>query len=68
MEQPSVRELQPLLDAVRVACELCRRVQASKAGVNRKSDASPVTIADYGAQAVICRAIARSIAGELVIT
>ncbi|MFY0527304.1 inositol monophosphatase family protein [Archangium gephyra] len=67
MEQPSVRELQPLLDAVRVACELCRRVQASKAGVNRKSDASPVTIADYGAQALICRAIARSFPEDGVI-
>lgn len=59
MEQSSVRELQPLIDAVRLACELCRRLQAAKTGVNRKSDSSPVTIADYGAQALICRAIAR---------
>jgi 3'(2'), 5'-bisphosphate nucleotidase len=59
MEQPSVRELQPIIDAVRLACELCRRVQASQAGVSRKSDASPVTIADYGAQALLCRAIRR---------
>ncbi|WP_257463231.1 inositol monophosphatase family protein [Archangium lipolyticum] len=59
MEQPSVRELQPIIDAVRLACELCRRVQSSEAGVTRKSDASPVTIADYGAQALLCRAIRR---------
>jgi HAL2 family 3'(2'),5'-bisphosphate nucleotidase len=57
-ERPSVRELQPIFDAVRLACELSRRVQA-QAGVTRKSDASPVTIADYGAQALLCRAISR---------
>lgn len=54
-----MRELQPIIDAVRLACELCRRVQSSQAGVNRKSDATPVTIADYGAQALLCRAIRR---------
>ena len=52
-------ELQPIIDAVRLACELCRRVQESEAGVSRKSDASPVTLADYGAQALICRALRR---------
>jgi 3'(2'), 5'-bisphosphate nucleotidase len=50
-------ELQPLIGAVRLACELCRRVQATQMGVVRKSDASPVTIADYGAQALLGRAI-----------
>lgn len=55
----SVRELQPIIDAVRMACELSRRVQTSEAGVSHKSDASPVTIADYGAQALLCRAIRR---------
>ncbi len=67
MEQSSVRELQPLLDAVRLACELCRRLQASKTGVSRKRDSSPVTIADYGAQALLCRAISRSFAEDGVI-
>lgn len=67
MEQSSVRELQPLIDAVRLACELCRRLQASKTGVNRKGDSTPVTIADYGAQALLCRAIARSFPEDGVI-
>lgn len=67
LEQPSVRELQPIIDAVRLACELCRRVQSSQAGVNRKSDASPVTIADYGAQALLCRAISRHFPDEAII-
>jgi 3'(2'), 5'-bisphosphate nucleotidase len=59
MEQPSVRELQPIIDAVRLACELCRRVQASRAAVSRKRDSSPVTLADYGAQALLCRTLRR---------
>jgi 3'(2'), 5'-bisphosphate nucleotidase len=67
LERPSVRELEPIIDAVRLACELCRRVQSSQAGVNRKSDASPVTIADYGAQALLCRAIRRHFPEEAVI-
>jgi 3'-phosphoadenosine 5'-phosphosulfate (PAPS) 3'-phosphatase len=67
MEQSSVRELQPIIDAVRLACELCRRLQASKTGVSRKSDSSPVTIADYGAQALVCRALVRSFPEDGVI-
>lgn len=62
-----MRELQPIIDAVRLASELCRRVQSSQAGVNRKSDASPVTIADYGAQALLCRAIRRHFPDEGII-
>ena len=41
--------------------------QSSQAGVNRKSDASPVTIADYGAQALLCRAIRRHFPDEGII-
>ncbi|WP_395812128.1 inositol monophosphatase family protein [Archangium minus] len=67
MEQPGERELQPIIDAVRLACELCRRVQDSQAGVSRKRDASPVTIADYGAQALLCRAIRRNFPEDGVI-
>lgn len=54
-----MHELQPLIDAVRMACELCRRVRASEASFSRKADASPVTIADYGAQALLCRTLLR---------
>ncbi|PTL79727.1 inositol monophosphatase family protein [Vitiosangium sp. GDMCC 1.1324] len=67
MEHSSVRELQPILDAVRLACELCRRVQASRAGVTRKSDESPVTLADYGAQALLCRSLLRHFPEDAVI-
>jgi len=63
----SQRELQPILDAVRLASELCRRVQATEAGARSKSDASPVTIADYGAQALLCRALAVHAPGDAVL-
>ncbi|HYO51283.1 inositol monophosphatase family protein [Archangium sp.] len=67
MEQPSVRELQPIIDAVRLACELCRRVRASLASVSRKKDSTPVTLADYGAQALLCRTIRRHFPEDAVV-
>lgn len=50
-------ELKAAVEAVRKACGLCISVQAglvSEETVKKKDD-SPVTIADFGAQAVICR-------------
>jgi 3'(2'), 5'-bisphosphate nucleotidase len=52
---------------VRLACELCRRVQASDAGFSRKSDASPVTLADYGSQALLCRTLRQHFPGDAVV-
>ncbi len=50
------RELQVALEAVRRAMEVCRRVQfAISDEVLEKNDKSPVTIADYASQAMICR-------------
>jgi 3'(2'), 5'-bisphosphate nucleotidase len=57
----------PLIEAVRLACALCRRVQASGAGYSSKSDASPVTLADYGAQALICRTLLQHFPGDAVV-
>ena len=57
-------ELQSLLLAARQAAALCQAVQRTHirpAGqddaVKRKAGAEPVTIADYGAQTILCRAI-----------
>jgi 3'(2'), 5'-bisphosphate nucleotidase len=60
-------DLQPILLAARQAATLCQTVQQkhivpaleahSDEAVARKAGAEPVTIADYGAQAIICRAI-----------
>ena len=45
--------------AVRVACEVTRRVQGrlTQGQVNKKDDQSPVTVADFAAQAVVHRVL-----------
>jgi 3'(2'), 5'-bisphosphate nucleotidase len=51
-------EMGAALDAVRDACQLCSRVQAQiDKGSLEKKDRSPVTVADFGSQALICHAI-----------
>ncbi len=51
-------ELEVALAAVREAARLCQRVQRTLGyGVLTKGDRSPVTVADYGSQALICRAL-----------
>ena len=59
--------LDPIISAVQQAAKLCQTVQAGGFDVSGKGDASPVTIADYGAQAIICRAIAEHYPGDAVI-
>ena len=48
------------LAAVRQAADLCQRVQAETASAvaMEKVDRSPVTVADYGAQAIMCHSLA----------
>ncbi|MCK4871441.1 MAG: 3'(2'),5'-bisphosphate nucleotidase [Phycisphaerales bacterium] len=48
-----------IVEAVRLACGLCETVQASlvTAETLKKKDRCPVTVADYGSQAVICHAL-----------
>ena len=47
------------IDAVRQAAALCRRVRSQLSpGVLEKRDRSPVTVADFGAQALVCRQLA----------
>ncbi len=51
-------ELQAALSAVRQASHLCRAVQLTiTPEVLDKRDQSPVTIADFGSQAAVCRSI-----------
>jgi 3'(2'), 5'-bisphosphate nucleotidase len=49
--------LSPIMDAVRRASLLCREVQKLHIVENSKTGNEPVTIADYGSQAIINRAI-----------
>lgn len=55
------RERAVALDAVRRAARLCRSVAASIPGQSvAKRDRTPVTVADFGSQAVICDALRRA--------
>lgn len=52
--------MQPILAAVRDAAQLCRLVQEKYLVASAKASGTgtePVTIADYGSQAIICRAL-----------
>lgn len=63
----ALRALQPILDAVRLACELCRRVQTTQPKTHRKTDSSPVSLADYGAQALLGRALVHAFPSDGVL-
>lgn len=62
-----VRDLTPVIDAVRQAASLCREVQAHYLSHSDKTGQEPVTIADYGTQAIICRALMHHFPGDTVI-
>jgi 3'(2'), 5'-bisphosphate nucleotidase len=53
----TAEQLQPIIEAVRNAASLCRTVQETEIVASEKAGREPVTIADYGSQAIICRAI-----------
>ncbi len=56
------------LDSVRLAAQLCRSVQASIGpDTLQKHDRSPVTVADFGSQAVVCQAIESAFHADPVI-
>lgn len=75
------RELETALAAVHKAAELCRAVQSAmlgsspdpnasldKKGVSLdKKDNSPVTVADYGSQAVVCRLLRQAFPHDPII-
>jgi 3'(2'), 5'-bisphosphate nucleotidase len=54
-----VIDFQPLFHAVRQAAVLCQRVQEHYLVSSDKGGHEPVTIADYGAQAILSRAISQ---------
>ena len=61
-------EVKTALAAVREAGRLCRTVQAEiDPGELAKQDRSPVTVADFGSQALICRALRRSFPDDPII-
>lgn len=61
-------ELQTALRAVRDAAKICRSVQATITDeALQKKDKSPVTIADFGSQAVVCRVIGDAFPQDTII-
>jgi 3'(2'), 5'-bisphosphate nucleotidase len=68
MPHPYEDELRVGLAAVRKAAEICQTVQrAITPDVLDKKDNSPVTIADFASQAVICHAIGETFPNDAVI-
>ena len=62
-------ELETALAAVRAASRVCRAVQADlvNAGQLSKGDKSPVTVADYASQAVVCHHLQRAFPDDGVV-
>lgn len=61
-------EKQVAVDAVRLAAQLCETVrQTLGPEAIEKNDKSPVTVADFGAQAIICRALAEAFPQDAVV-
>jgi len=62
------KELTVAIEAVREAAGLCAAVQAQiTPDVLEKKDRSPVTVADFGSQALVCRRLAEAFGGDPVI-
>lgn len=51
------KEKQVAINAAIAAAKLCQRVRQDIPAAIEKSDKSPVTVADYGSQALICKAV-----------
>lgn len=63
-----VQELETGLSAVRQAAKVCRAVQASITTDSlEKKDKSPVTVADFASQALICRTLQQTFPDDPVI-
>lgn len=64
---PFSDELSIAVAAVRRAAEVCRNVQRAIPAAMEKQDKSPVTIADFASQAVICRALGEAFPNDPII-
>ena len=64
-----VREIKIAIDAVRHAAQVCRSVQQRLATVEAlsKKDKSPVTVADFASQAVVCSMLMKAFPDDVVV-
>jgi len=63
------KQLQVAIDAVTKAADLCIRVREDMVNPNalEKKDKSPVTIADFGAQVLVCEHLGRYFPGDVIV-
>ena len=67
MSHPYEKEVVVGLEAVRMAAAICQSVQAGiTPAALEKKDKSPVTIADFASQAVVCRGIRSSFSDPII--
>ncbi len=68
MHQQYAHELKVALRAVRAAAKVCQSVQATLTpDVLQKKDRSPVTVADFGSQGIVCRELEQAFPDDPVI-
>jgi 3'(2'), 5'-bisphosphate nucleotidase len=60
-------DLRAAIDAVRAASRVCRAVQERMVGSLEKRDKSPVTVADFASQAIVCRSLAQVLQGDPIV-
>ncbi len=61
------REKQVAIDAALAAAKLCEQVRKDIPPAMEKGDKSPVTVADYGSQAIICKALAEAFPNDPIV-
>ncbi|CDM96480.1 MAG: 3'(2'),5'-bisphosphate nucleotidase [Limnospira sp. PMC 1291.21] len=64
---PYDREKQVAIDAVLAASRLCEQVRQAIPPAMEKGDKSPVTVADFGSQAIICKAISEAFPDDPIV-
>lgn len=66
---PYQKEKQVAIEAVTRAAKLCLAVQADMVSVDslEKGDKSPVTVADFGAQAIVCQHIKANFPNDVIV-
>lgn len=68
MPDPFQKEIDVAVQAVKEAARLCRSVQMDLAGSSvEKSDRSPVTVADFGSQALVCHVLQQAFPDDVVV-
>ena len=62
-------KVQTAIDAVMKAMRLCEQVQSEMVSTDaiQKTDRSPVTVADFGSQALVCKAIGDTFPDDIIV-